>query len=104
VGAVLWPRGARTVARRSFAELLRAGARHVQVALDATVHGDDLDVTAARQRVLDARERAVAALEDLALEHGGGHVDRMGWDDGLVDALVLQVAAEGIVRGNHACA
>ena len=34
VGALLWPRGARGVARRSFADLLRAGAAHLKLALE----------------------------------------------------------------------
>ena len=39
VGALLWPRGARGVARRAFADLLRAGADHVRLALGATLDG-----------------------------------------------------------------
>ena len=46
----------------------------------------------------DARAWAVAALEDLALEHGGGHVDREGWGELLVEAFVLELAAVGVVR------
>jgi uncharacterized membrane protein YccC len=99
IGALLWPRGARGVARRSFAELLRAGVAHVRVALDAALDHSDVDVTSAARRAADARDRAVAALEDLAVEHGGGHVDRQAWNGLLVDALVLQLAAEGILRG-----
>lgn len=110
VGALLWPRGARGVARRSFAELLRAGADHLALALDAALHGAPGDVGPAAVAVTDARARAVAALEDLALEHGGGHVDRQGWGLLLVEALVLEVAAEGVLRArppgrrNTACA
>ena len=36
VGALLWPRGARGVARRSFAELLRAAGAHLSLALPST--------------------------------------------------------------------
>jgi uncharacterized membrane protein YccC len=100
VGALLWPRGARGVARRSFAELLRAGRDHLTLAFDVAMRGADGDVVAAAARAEDARTRAVAALEDLALEHGGGHVDRQGWSTLLVDALFLQVAADGIVRSH----
>ena len=39
VGALLWPRGARGVARRAFADLLRAGGDHVRLALAATLDG-----------------------------------------------------------------
>jgi uncharacterized membrane protein YccC len=98
VGALLWPRGARGVARRSFAELLRAGADHLALALDAALHDAPGDVAPAAVTVTDARARAVAALEDLALEHGGGHVDRQGWGSLLVEALVLELAADGVVR------
>ena len=98
VGALLWPRGARGVARRSFAELLRAGTAHLSVALDVTLRGRPGDVTAAATEVADARARAVAALEDLALEHGGGHVDREGWGGLLVEAFVLELAAGGVVH------
>ena len=55
VGALLWPRGARGVARRSFAELLRAGTAHLSVALDVTLRGRPGDVTAAATAVADAR-------------------------------------------------
>ena len=79
VGALLWPRGARGVARRSFAELLRACGRapHPGARRRAAAARDG-DVALAAHAVADARARAVAALEDLALEHGGGHVDRAG--------------------------
>jgi uncharacterized membrane protein YccC len=98
VGALLWPRGARGVARRSFAELLRAAADHLGLALDAALHDGRADLAAAADAVADARARAVAALEDLALERGGGHVDRVAWGNLLVEALMLEVAAAGIVR------
>jgi hypothetical protein len=48
--------------------------------------------------VSDARARADAALADLALEHGGGHVDREGWGTLLIEALLSEVAAGGIGR------
>jgi uncharacterized membrane protein YccC len=99
VGALLWPRGARGVARRSFAELLRAGTAHLSLAIDVTLRGAPGDLDAAAASAADARTRAVAALEDLALEHGGGHVDRDGWGGLLVEALLLGLAADGIVRG-----
>jgi len=98
VGALLWPRGARGVARRSFAELLRAGSHHLSVALDVALNDASGDLDLAAEGVADARARAVAALEDLALEHGGGHVDRQGWGSLLVEALLLELAAVGIVR------
>lgn len=98
VGALLWPRGARGVARRSFAELLHAGTAHLSVALDVTLRGRPGNVTAAATAVADARARAVAALEDLALEHGGGHVDREGWGGLLVEAFMLELAAGGVER------
>jgi uncharacterized membrane protein YccC len=98
VGALLWPRGARGVARRSFAELLRVGASHLKLALDVSLRGESGDLATAASAVTDARTRAVAALEDLALEHGGGHVDREGWGTLLVDAGLVELAAGGIVR------
>ncbi len=101
VGALLWPRGARGVARRSFAELLRAATAHLALALAVSLRGAPGDVDAAAASAADARTRAVAALEDLALEHGGGHVDREGWSGLLVEALLLELAADGIVRGHR---
>ena len=98
VGALLWPRGARGVARRSFAELLRAGTVHLSLALNVGLRGRTGDLPAAAAEVANARARAVAALEDLALEHGGGHVDREGWGELLVEAFVLELAANGVVR------
>jgi uncharacterized membrane protein YccC len=98
VGALLWPRGARGVARRSFADLLRAGADHLALALDAALHGGTTGLVEAAADVADARARAVAALEDVALEHGGGHVDRAGWGEVLVEALALEVAADSLGR------
>jgi uncharacterized membrane protein YccC len=98
VGALLWPRGARTVARRQFAELLRVGARRLGLALDVTLRDAPGDLDASAVEVADAHSRAVAALEDLALEHGGGHVDRQGWGTVLVDVLLLDIAAAGIIR------
>jgi uncharacterized membrane protein YccC len=104
VGALLWPRGARGVARRAFAELLRAGAAHLTWALDVVLRGAHHDLDVAADKVDDARARAVAALEDLALERGGGHVDREGWNALLVDALLLDLAAGGVSRRpRHAC-
>jgi uncharacterized membrane protein YccC len=94
VGALLWPRGARGVARRAFAELLRTCADHLALAIDVVLRGAEGDVTVAAHEAADARTRAVAALEDLALEHGGGQVDRAGWDSLLVEALVLELPAE----------
>jgi uncharacterized membrane protein YccC len=98
VGAFVWPRGARGVARRSFAELLRAGSAHLQAALDVTLRGSDHDLAAAEAAVSDARARADAALADLALEHGGGHVDREGWGMLLIEASMSELAAAGIGR------
>ena len=43
-------------------------------------------------------DRAVAALEDLALEHGGGSVDRQAWGTLLLDAGLLRLAGDGITR------
>src|SRR5262249_55716617 len=40
--------------------------------------------------------------EDLALEHGGGHVERERWDELLVEALLLELAAGGVVRSERA--
>jgi uncharacterized membrane protein YccC len=99
VGALLWPRGARGVARRSFAELLRVSVAHLSLAIDVTLRGASGDLAAAAAAAGDARTRAVAALEDLVLEHGGGQVDREGWAGLLVEALLLELAADGIVRG-----
>lgn len=104
VGALLWPRGARGVARRSFADLLRAAAARLAVSLAVALRGEDADLASAAHAVADARRRAVAALEDLAVEHGGGHVDRHGWSQILVDALLLELAAEGVVRSTAALA
>jgi uncharacterized membrane protein YccC len=98
VGALLWPRGARGVARRAFADLLRAGAMHLRLALEVTLRGAQEDVDAAATAVADARARAAAALADLVLEHGGGHVDREGWGALLIEALVVELAADGIAR------
>jgi uncharacterized membrane protein YccC len=98
VGAIAWPRGARGVARRSFAELLRAGNAHLHAALEVTLRGLDHDLGAAAASVSDARARADAALADLALEHGGGHVDREGWSTLLLEALLSEFAAAGIGR------
>jgi uncharacterized membrane protein YccC len=100
VGALLWPRGARGVARRAFADLLRAGTTHLALAVDVSLHDSGGDLAGAAAGVADARSRAVAALEDLALEHGGGHVEREAWGTLLVDALLLEYAAAGIVRRN----
>src|SRR5262249_4461915 len=47
VGALLWPRGARGVARRSFAELLHAGSAHIRLALDVALRGARGDVDSA---------------------------------------------------------
>ncbi len=104
VGALLWPRGARGVARRAFAELLRAGAAHLSVALGVALRGTGADLVAPAARVADARARAVAALEDLALEHGGGQVDREGWGSLLVEGLVFELAADGVVRARPGAA
>ncbi len=98
VGALVWPRGARGVARTSFAELLRAGNAHLHAALEVTLRGGDHDLAAAAASVSDARARADAALADLALEHGGGHVDREGWGSVLIEALMSELAAGGIGR------
>jgi uncharacterized membrane protein YccC len=99
VGALLWPRGARGVARRTFADLLHAGSEHLRLALGATLDGASaVDAHTAGVAAVDARARAVAALEDLALEHGGGHVDREAWGEVLVDAMLLELASDGIVR------
>jgi hypothetical protein len=99
VGALLWPRGARGVARRAFAELLRAGGDHLRLALGVTLDGRSPDeARRAGATAADARDRAVAALEDLALEHGGGSVDRQAWGTLLLDAGVLEVAGNGITH------
>ena len=99
VGALLWPRGARGVARREFADLLRSGGAHLHLALGAALAGGSVpDAQRAGVTAGDARRRATAALEDLALEHGGGRVDRSMWAAYLVDALVLRLASEGIMR------
>jgi uncharacterized membrane protein YccC len=103
VGALLWPRGAGGVARRAFAELLRAGCDHVRLALGATLDGrPSADAVRAGVVAADARDRAVAALEDLALEHGGGSVDRQTWGALLLDAGLLRVAGDGITRAGAA--
>jgi uncharacterized membrane protein YccC len=99
VGALLWPRGARGVARRAFAELLRAGGDHVRLALGATLDGrPPAEAVHAAAVAAAARDRAVAALEDLALEHGGGSVDRQAWGALLLDAGLVQLAGDGITR------
>jgi uncharacterized membrane protein YccC len=99
VGALLWPRGARGVARHEFADLLRAGNQHLRLALRATLDGGSfVDARAAATAAEDARSRATAALEDLALEHGGGHVDRQAWAGLLLDDLVLRLAGDGVTR------
>jgi hypothetical protein len=98
VGALLWPRGARGVARLAFGELLRRATAHLRVALDVALRGTPGDLDAATVEVQRARSRAVAALEDLALEHGGGHVDREGWSGLLVEAFLIDLAAGGVVR------
>jgi hypothetical protein len=77
---------------------LRAGGAHLQAALDVTLRGGDHDLAAAEAAVSDARARADAALADLALEHGGGHVDREGWGTLLIEALMSELAAAGIGR------
>ncbi len=46
----------------------------------------------------DARARAAAALEDLALEHGGGHVDREGWGSSSSRRSCASSPPNGIVR------
>jgi hypothetical protein len=97
-GALLWPRGARGVARRAFAELLGAGAARVEAAVEHVLRRTSADPAVASAAVADARARAVAALEDLALEHGGGHVERTEWSSLLVEALLLDLAADGISR------
>lgn len=104
VGALLWPRGARGVARRSFADLLRAASGHLSVALDVAVRRVPGDLSGAAAEAADARARAVAALEDLVLERGGGHVDRTGWGTLLVEALQLELAADGVGRAVPASA
>jgi uncharacterized membrane protein YccC len=98
VGALLWPRGARGVARRAFVELLRRTTEHLKLAVDVALRHGSGDVDAAAAEVQGARTRAVAALEDLALEHGGGHVDRAGWGALLLEAFLLELAAGGVVR------
>jgi uncharacterized membrane protein YccC len=98
VGALLWPRGARGVARRAFVELLRRTTEHLKIAIDVALRHGSGDLDAAAAEVQGARTRAVAALEDLVLEHGGGHVDRAGWGALLLEAFLLELAAGGVVR------
>ena len=59
VGALLWPRGARGITRRAFADLLRAGADHVRLALGATLDGRP-PAEAVRAGVSAADARAIA--------------------------------------------
>ena len=99
VGALLWPRGARGVARAAFADLRDAARRDFEVALGVTLAGEpEADAAAARTAVAETRSRAVAALEDLAVEHGGGQVDRESWDRRLAGATALRIAADGVLR------
>ncbi len=99
VGALVWPRGASGVARAAFEDLQRAARRDFEVALRVTLAGEAPDDAAATQvAVAQARSRAVAALEDLAVEHGGGLVDRRSWDGRLARATVLRIAADGVLR------
>jgi uncharacterized membrane protein YccC len=99
VGAVLWPRGARGVARRQFAQLLRAGSAFVGAAVASTVDGEPYDrARRAGVDAVDARERAVAAMEDVALERGGGHVDRGAWYSLLARGSSLIVVGDGVLR------
>jgi Fusaric acid resistance protein-like len=99
VGALLWPRGARGVASRSFADLIRAERGHLVAAMGGAcgrVPGPD--VAEARAAAVGARGRAVAALEDLNVEHGGGRVERESWIRILGRATVVQIAGDGIQR------
>lgn len=66
VGALAWPRGARGVARRSLAELLRAGNAHLHAALEVTLRGGDHDLAAAAASVSDARARGCCARRPRA--------------------------------------
>ncbi len=101
VGALLWPRGARSVARDTFAEMLAAARHFFDVALSVTLLGHPrVDAEAARAAVAGARGRAVAALEDLTVEHGGGAVDRASWTARLACVTVLRIAGDGVLRSH----
>ena len=78
---------------------MRSGGEHLHLALGAALEGGSVpDVQRAGVTAGDARRAPTAALEDLVLEHGGGRVDRSMWTAYLVDALVLRLASEGIMR------
>jgi uncharacterized membrane protein YccC len=101
VGALLWPRGARGVAREAFAEVLAAARHFFDVAVSGALAGHPrADAEAARDAVSRARGRAVAALEDLAVEHGGGAIDRSAWTTRLAGVTVLRIAADGVLRAH----
>ena len=107
IGVVLWPRGAHAAARVTFARMLRESGDLFGAALDRLVRAGDptatdvpsaTDVAATRNRAIAARDRAISALEDLAVERGGGHVDRESWVALLEVTTITMLAGDGLER------
>ncbi|HEX5588440.1 MAG TPA: FUSC family protein, partial [Acidimicrobiia bacterium] len=107
VGVLLWPRGARAAASGCFKVMLTDGTRLVTTALDRLVGDERLgsdegrsgdEVANARIRAVASRDRAIAALEDLTVERGGGRVDREWWIALLTVSGSLLLAGDGIER------
>jgi len=107
IGVVLWPRGARAAARVTFARMLRESGDLFGAALDHLVRSGDptatdvpsaAEVAATRTRAIAARDRAISALEDLAVERGGGHVDRESWVALLEVTTITMLAGDGLER------
>jgi hypothetical protein len=65
---------------------------------DATGVATADDVGAVRARAVAARDRAVSALEDLAVERGGGQVDRESWVALLEVSTIVLLAGDGLER------
>ncbi len=101
VGVLLWPYGARRAAVDTFAALLRHGAAFVRAALAAVVADPGApapSVDESRRAAVASRTLAIAALQDLTVERGGGHVDRESWIALLALGDTLGLAGDGLQR------
>jgi len=99
IGVLLWPRGARAAAVESFRRMLGDGAALLTGAMhDLVGTAGGRDTADLRIRAVASRDRAVSALEDLAVERGGGQVDRDAWVALLGVSTTLVLAGNGIER------
>jgi uncharacterized membrane protein YccC len=107
VGVLLWPRGARAAAVVGFRRMLDDGAdfmaatvvRLARVEPSGTgVKSRPVDPAEARARAVASRDRALAALDDLTVERGGGAVDRETWVALLGVSGTVLLAGDGLTR------